>query len=133
MAKKKLNTEDRFNRLERLVVRLLLSTPAGRSGSQLIDVERMPRTTANALNKRFYPWAGDEDKAEAAYAVDSILDMCAGDITAAKDDQNKADAAAKGLILDAKRAELEASKRAADEAARVAQKEIDALTVTQIE
>ncbi len=133
MTKKKLNTEDRFNRLERLVVRLLLSTPAGRSGSQLIDVERMPRTTANALNKRFYPWAGDEDKVEAAYAVDSILDMCAGDITAAKDDQNKADAAAKGLILDAKRAELEASKRAADEAARVAQKEIDALTVTQIE
>ena len=133
MTKKKLNTEERFDRLERLVVRLLLSTPAGRNGSQLINVERLPRTTANALNKRFYPWAGEEDKAEAAYALDSILDMCASDIAAAQDNQDKADAKAKGIILDAKRAEAEDAKRIADEAARVAQEEIDALAAAQAE
>lgn len=127
-TKEKLSVEDRLDRLERLVVRALLGMPAGRTGSQLINVESMPRATSNALNKRFWPWAGGEDKAEAEYALNSILDICADSITAKQDKKANADAKAAELIRDGKRAAAEEVKRVAEKTARAAQEEIDALS-----
>ncbi len=124
--KKELSVEQRLFRLERLIVRALLSTPLDTGASRLIDPEVFPRATQTALTKRFdrfHPVVGDEAK----YALDSVLAICGDDIEAEQSAVEAAEAKRVALVKEGKRQVLKAEKLAAEEAMRAAQEKLDAL------
>jgi len=124
---KPLNVNERLDRLERLIVRALLALPADVSRSRMINVEAQGRVTANALNKRFYQYESGTCEAR-EYALKCVLDMCTDDIAAAQIEQDAADAKAKAIKREAARAAAEEAKRIAEDQAKNAQAELDALT-----
>lgn len=121
-----LSTKDRLDRLERLIVRALLSAPLDTSGSRLIDPEVFPRSTQTAFRKRFdrfHPTTGDEAK----YAISSILSICGDDIDAEQSAVDAAEAKRVALEKEGKRKVLKAEKLAAEESMRATQEKLDAL------
>lgn len=123
-----LSTPQRLDRLERVVVRALLSLPLlGSQSNPAIAIEGMPAATKTALHKRFYQFSKDEDLVEAEYALKFVLDVCADDIVAAEVAEAVAADKAAGVILDQKQAAASEAKQTADSAAKAAQEEIDAI------
>ncbi len=122
-----LTVEQRLERLERLVVKALVSIPmVGPGQYRLIDIERLSITEQTAMRARFY----DNPTAlvESDYAVKSVLDICAGSIAAVQQriDDEKAENDARELAENKRVAKI--SLDAANKQAAEAQAELDGLS-----
>ena len=81
----KLSTEERLDRLEKLIVRVLLSMKARKDGEKCqIDVNGMPRAVRAELEAHYCNFAGHEDAGAAKYAEQAVLDIAGVDIAEEK-------------------------------------------------
>lgn len=124
-----LTVNERLDRLERLVVRLLLAMPLDTHTARLIDIQDMPRGINEALRNRYNsvkPFAGTE----ADYAKDCVFALCANDIQEIQATLSRAEAKRDAAQQKVWRAKLEAEKTAAekvlaDAQAKLAQERVD--------
>lgn len=130
--KKVLSVEERLDRLERLVVKALVSIPLpDPTRNQMVDITRLPIVEQAALRERYF----DNPTAlvEQEYAVESVRAICVDSIATTQRQWDEEKVRNDAIENEKKRTEAEAAKRAADEAARIAQEEIDALTPAPVE
>ena len=119
-------TEDRLERLERMVIRALLCVS---SGNGKINRDNFIPEAQTVLRNHFAELNTADDYNERTWTEDAILLLLREEISAEREYRKCAEAMRVARELDKKREEAEARKTEAEKASRIAQEEINALNV----
>lgn len=118
--------EDRLERLERMIIRALLCVQCG---SGKINRDSFIPEAQAVLRNHFAEHSTADDYNERTWTEDAVLLLLREEISAERKYREDAETKRATIERDRKRKEAEARKAEADEAARIAQEEIDALNV----